>query len=100
LFFAAWTGEEKGLYGSKYFVQQAQKNKMNVVLNLNYDMIARDEENDSLKNRAAMTYTKANGVIEEINCISKTIKPCCNKCSLINPNKKASVISTERKTGY
>ena len=41
-----------------------------------------------------------NGVIEEINCISKTIKPCCNKCSLINPNKKASVISTERKTGY
>ena len=63
--FAAWTGEEKGLYGSKYFVQQAQKNKMNVVLNLNYDMIARDEENDSLKNRAAMTYTKANGIIEE-----------------------------------
>jgi len=64
--FAAWTGEEKGLFGSKYFVQQAQKNDMNIVLNLNYDMIARDTKNDSLKNMAAMTYTKANAGIEEI----------------------------------
>lgn len=64
--FAAWTGEEKGLYGSTYFVQQAKKKNMNVVLNLNYDMIARDTENDTLKNMASMTYTKANAGIEEI----------------------------------
>ncbi len=64
--FAAWTGEEKGLFGSKYFVQQAQKNDMNIVLNLNYDMIARDPKNDTLKNMCAMTYTKANSGIEEI----------------------------------
>lgn len=64
--FAAWTGEEKGLYGSKYFVQQAQKKNMNVVLNLNYDMIARDPEGDSLKNMAAMTYTEANAGIEAL----------------------------------
>jgi hypothetical protein len=66
IIFAAWTGEEKGLFGSKYFVQQAQKEKMNVVLNLNYDMIARDEEKDSLKNMADMVYTKANAGIAEI----------------------------------
>lgn len=66
IIFAAWTGEEKGLFGSKYFVQQAKKNNLNVVLNLNYDMIARDEENDSLKNRADMVYTKANTGIADI----------------------------------
>lgn len=64
--FAAWTAEEKGLYGSKYFVQQAKKKNMNVVLNLNYDMIARDTDNDSLKNMASMVYTKANAGIEDL----------------------------------
>ena len=63
--FAAWTGEEKGLWGSEYFVQDAQKNNKNVVLNLNYDMIARDTDDDKEKNQAGMTYTKANYIIEE-----------------------------------
>ena len=66
IIFAAWTGEEKGLFGSKYFVQEAQKKNMNIVLNLNYDMIARNPVGDTLKNKAAMTYTKANAGIEEI----------------------------------
>jgi len=66
IIFAAWTGEEKGLFGSSYFVRQAQKNNLNVVLNLNYDMIARDEEKDSLKNMADMVYTKANAGIADI----------------------------------
>jgi len=66
IIFAAWTGEEKGLYGSEYFVKQAKKNNMNVVLDLNYDMIGRDIEKDSLKNMAEMTYTKAYAGIEEI----------------------------------
>lgn len=64
--FAAWTGEEKGLFGSKYFVQEAMKKKMNIVLNLNYDMIARDVESDTLKNKADMSYTKAYPGIEEL----------------------------------
>ena len=63
---AAWTGEEKGLWGSKYFVQEAQKNNLNVLLNLNYDMIARNTEKDSLKNQASMVYTKAYSGIEEL----------------------------------
>ena len=66
IIFAAWTGEEKGLFGSEYFVEQAQKKKMNIVLNLNYDMIARDVDKDTLKNMADMSYTKAYAGIEEI----------------------------------
>ena len=65
IIFAAWTGEEKGLFGSKYFVKEARKKDMNVVLNLNYDMIARNPGNDSLGNMAHMTYTKANYIIAE-----------------------------------
>lgn len=66
IIFAAWTGEEKGLWGSRYFVRDAIKKKMNIVLNLNYDMIARDTEDDIHKNKAMMTYTKANAGIEEV----------------------------------
>lgn len=63
--FAAWTGEEKGLFGSNYFVREAKEKDMNVVLNLNYDMIARNPEGDTLKNQAHMVYTEANTVIGE-----------------------------------
>ena len=63
--FAAWTGEEKGLFGSRYFVKDAMENEMNVVLNLNYDMIARNPTNDTLGNMAHMSYTRANSVIGE-----------------------------------
>lgn len=63
--FAAWTGEEKGLFGSRYFVQEAMEDEMNVVLNLNYDMIARNPKNDTLGNMAHMNYTKANYNIAE-----------------------------------
>jgi len=65
IIFAAWTGEEKGLYGSTYFVREAMEDNMNIVLNLNYDMIARNPENDTLGNQAHMVYTEANTVIGE-----------------------------------
>ncbi|HKL33668.1 MAG TPA: M20/M25/M40 family metallo-hydrolase [Tangfeifania sp.] len=66
IIFAAWTGEEKGLWGSRYFVKDALEKELNIVLNLNYDMIARDTEKDTLKNQASMVYTKANTGIEEL----------------------------------
>jgi Zn-dependent M28 family amino/carboxypeptidase len=65
IIFAAWTGEEKGLFGSKYFVRDAMEKEMDIVLKLNYDMIARDTEKDTLKNQAGMSYTKANYLLEE-----------------------------------
>ncbi|WP_347840885.1 M20/M25/M40 family metallo-hydrolase [uncultured Draconibacterium sp.] len=63
--FAAWTGEEKGLFGSRYFVRNAKEENLNVVLNLNYDMIARNPKNDTLENQVHMVYTKANKNIAE-----------------------------------
>ena len=79
--FAAWTGEESGLYGSKYFTQNIPEGK-EVVAYLNYDMISRDSKNDSLKNESAFLYSKnyegffdlATRQIEENN-INLKLKP-------------------------
>ncbi|NQU87424.1 MAG: M20/M25/M40 family metallo-hydrolase, partial [Mariniphaga sp.] len=64
--FAAWTAEEKGLYGSKYFVEDAKEKDMNVILNLNYDMIARNVAADTAGNMASMQYTEAYPGIREL----------------------------------
>lgn len=63
--FCAWTGEEKGLLGSRYFADHPY-NDAKMLLNLNYDMISRDNANDSLKNMATMNYTKAYSVLKEL----------------------------------
>lgn len=57
IIFAGWTGEEKGLLGSKYFVDNFTEDKK-LVLNLNYDMISRDDDDDSLGVKIRMTYTE------------------------------------------
>jgi Zn-dependent M28 family amino/carboxypeptidase len=57
IIFAAWTGEEEGLLGSEYFVNNFTKNKK-IVLNLNYDMISRDSEDDTLGIECEMTLTQ------------------------------------------
>jgi Zn-dependent M28 family amino/carboxypeptidase len=57
IIFAAWTGEEEGLLGSKYFVANFTKDKK-IVLNLNYDMISRDNEDDTLGVECEMTLTQ------------------------------------------
>ncbi len=62
--FAAWTAEEKGLLGSEYFVKKFPKDKK-VVLDLNYDMIARNVATDSLGNMADMMYTETYKGIKE-----------------------------------
>lgn len=58
--FAAWTGEEKGLLGSEYFADHPYGGSIKKInLNINFDMISKDSENDSLKNQARMVYTSA-----------------------------------------
>ncbi len=44
--FAAWTAEEKGMLGSRYFVQNFPNVKQDVLLNINFDMISRPDTND------------------------------------------------------
>lgn len=64
--FAAWSGEEKGLWGSRYFAEHPYEDK-NVILNLNYDMISRDNEDDEKGNKCRMSYTEAYPALEEIS---------------------------------
>jgi len=65
--FCAWTGEEKGLYGSEYFTMYPSVGKISdYKFYMNFDMIARDATNDTAKNMAGITYTKAYPRLEEI----------------------------------
>jgi hypothetical protein len=63
--FAAWTGEEKGLLGSEYFANHPF-NDSEMILNLNYDMISRDDKDDTLGVKCSMVYTKKYSVLEEL----------------------------------
>jgi Zn-dependent M28 family amino/carboxypeptidase len=64
--FAAWTGEEKGLLGSEYFADHPY-NDAKMILNLNYDMISRDDRDDSLGVKCSMVYTKSYPILEEMS---------------------------------
>lgn len=50
LIFAAWSGEEKDMLGSKYFVQHFPYGKESFLLNMNFDMISRSDPKDSTCN--------------------------------------------------
>jgi len=63
--FCAWTGEEKGLLGSTYFADHPW-NDAEMILNLNYDMISRDDIDDTLGIKCGMTYTEAYPVLEDL----------------------------------
>jgi len=66
LVFAAWTGEEKGLLGSRYFVDHPYSSLEDIVLNLNFDMISRDDKDDTLKNKFGITFSESYPVMKEI----------------------------------
>lgn len=66
IIFCAWTGEEKGLLGSEYFTRYPTIGKISdIKFYLNYDMISRDATDDTNKNKAGVTYTKAYPKLEE-----------------------------------
>lgn len=63
--FAAWTGEEQGLWGSKYFVKN-KPDSLNVILNINMDMIGRTFIKDDSEAYLSFQYTKGYEHFEEI----------------------------------
>lgn len=65
IIFAAWTGEEKGLFGSQYFVSK-YKSVENIKLNLNYDMISRNEPADTAGVNVGVTYTENWPVLKDV----------------------------------
>ncbi len=63
--FAAWTGEEQGLWGSKYFVKNIPDD-LSILLNLNMDMISRTTVNDSSGQYLSFLYTTGYESFEQI----------------------------------
>ena len=65
IIFAAWTAEEQGLWGSKYFVKN-RSDSIKIVLNVNLDMISRTDIKDSTGNYLSFLYTKGHEEFEKI----------------------------------
>lgn len=63
--FAAWTGEEQGLWGSKYFVKNIPDN-LNVVLDINMDMIGRTSIQHDSEGYLKMQYSEKYPQFEQI----------------------------------
>jgi hypothetical protein len=65
IIFAAWTGEEQGLWGSSYFVKNIP-DSLKIILNINLDMISRTSIKDNTGQYLSMDYTKGYEQFEQI----------------------------------
>ncbi len=65
IIFAAWTGEEKGLFGSQYFVSKFAPIE-NIKLNLNYDMISRNVPTDTAGVQVGIQYSEKYPALKEV----------------------------------
>lgn len=65
IIFALWTGEEKGLLGSRYFVDNPTVPLEHIVMNLNFDMISRYVADDK-PDDVTVTYTESYPYFQEI----------------------------------
>lgn len=65
IIFALWTGEEKGLLGSKYFVDNPTVPLDNIRINVNFDMISRYLSEDET-NKLTMMYSPACEELKDI----------------------------------
>ncbi len=65
IIFCAWTAEEKGLIGSRYFVDNFPDAAENIDLYLNYDMISRDSPDDEEGKNISMNYTSGYKALED-----------------------------------
>lgn len=62
--FCCWTGEEKGLLGSKYFADHPYKDK--ILCDLNFDMISRNSTGENQDNKIMMNYSNKFPVSREL----------------------------------
>jgi len=65
ILFCAWTGEERGLLGSRYFVDHLPVPPERVSMYLNYDMISRDDSDDTLGIQIRFMYTEGYNSFED-----------------------------------
>jgi hypothetical protein len=59
IMFVAFDAEEAMLLGSKYFIKNPPLNKKDIVLNVNFDMIGRNDNNDSTFNKSVYCLTNS-----------------------------------------
>ena len=62
--FCAWTAEEKGLLGSKYFADHPYKEK--ILCDLNFDMISRNDPGENQDNKIMMNYSNKFPISKEL----------------------------------
>ncbi|TKG92391.1 M20/M25/M40 family metallo-hydrolase [Puteibacter caeruleilacunae] len=87
MIFACWDAEEKGLHGSKYFVNQFAAND-STLFYLNFDMVGRDSGPDASGKDVALMYTKASPEIEKMskkNVKGENLKLKVNYSAWANP---------------
>ena len=63
--FALWTGEEKGLLGSKYYTENPTVPPGNIKMNMNFDMISRYISDDT-PDAVTMTYTDTHPIFRKV----------------------------------
>ncbi|WP_299580585.1 M20/M25/M40 family metallo-hydrolase [uncultured Sunxiuqinia sp.] len=64
IIFALWDGEERGLLGSRHFIEAFDEMDQ-VMLYLNFDMVGRNGSPDAPGNKVAMIYTEAATSLKE-----------------------------------
>jgi Zn-dependent M28 family amino/carboxypeptidase len=65
IIFAAWTAEETGLWGSRYFVSNFPDTKK-LIYNLNFDMLSRNDNKDLKGNQLTAIYTDFSPGIKDL----------------------------------
>ncbi|HAN79231.1 MAG TPA: hypothetical protein DCQ31_16420, partial [Bacteroidales bacterium] len=73
LVFAAWTGEEIGLFGSEYFVHTLGANTNQILLYINMDMISRSAPEDSLQNQLSIGTRSQDVQLKQITNTGNTL---------------------------
>jgi hypothetical protein len=66
IIFALWTGEEKGLLGSRYYTANPTVPLENIKMHINFDMISRYISDDT-PNAVTMAYSDSHPIFTEVN---------------------------------
>jgi len=66
IIFASWTAEEKGLLGSRFFVQHTNSRPKSIRLYINLDMISRSVFTDTLQRQLSIGIRKTDQSIREL----------------------------------
>lgn len=71
IIYALWDQEEQGLYGSRYYAQQAAQNKDSIIAVINLDMIGFDSNNDYKAEIHTRNYSNSVTLAQTMSTINK-----------------------------